>query len=72
MHMYVQVEEVRLRLNVDATVPPDSQPAPAPIESFADMVKISGYCQCVLLPHFSSFGGKVLTFALCRICMKAS
>lgn len=45
MHLYVQVEEVRLRLNVDATVPPDSQPAPAPIESFADMVKISGYCQ---------------------------
>lgn len=32
-----QVEEVRLRLNVDATVPPDSQPAPAPIESFTDM-----------------------------------
>lgn len=32
-----QVEEVCLRLNVDATVPPDSQPAPAPIESFTDM-----------------------------------
>ncbi|GER49578.1 dead box ATP-dependent RNA helicase [Striga asiatica] len=32
-----QVQEVRLRLNVDATVPPDSQTAPAPIESFTDM-----------------------------------
>ncbi|KAK6163867.1 hypothetical protein DH2020_000731 [Rehmannia glutinosa] len=32
-----QVQEVRLRLNVDATVPPDSQLAPAPIESFTDM-----------------------------------
>ncbi|KAG6418056.1 hypothetical protein SASPL_120254 [Salvia splendens] len=32
-----QVEEVCMRLNVDATVPPDSQPAPAPIESFTDM-----------------------------------
>ncbi|XP_047943469.1 DEAD-box ATP-dependent RNA helicase 20-like [Salvia hispanica] len=32
-----QVEEVCMRLNVDATVPPDSQPASAPIESFTDM-----------------------------------
>ncbi|KAL1558763.1 RNA helicase [Salvia divinorum] len=32
-----QVEEVCMRLNVDATVPPDSQPAPAPVESFTDM-----------------------------------
>ncbi|KAL3653191.1 hypothetical protein CASFOL_002872 [Castilleja foliolosa] len=32
-----QVQEVRMRLNVDATVPPDSQQAPAPIESFTDM-----------------------------------
>ncbi|XP_057789815.1 DEAD-box ATP-dependent RNA helicase 20-like [Salvia miltiorrhiza] len=32
-----QVEEVCMRLNVDATVPPDSEPAPAPIESFTDM-----------------------------------
>lgn len=41
MYLYVQVQEVRLRLNVDATVPPGSQPAPAPIESFTDMVRIS-------------------------------
>ncbi|KAJ4980110.1 hypothetical protein NE237_010890 [Protea cynaroides] len=32
-----QIEEVRLRLNVDVTVASDSQPAPAPIESFTDM-----------------------------------
>ncbi|KAJ7959946.1 DEAD-box ATP-dependent RNA helicase [Quillaja saponaria] len=32
-----QIEEVRLRLNVDVTVAPDSLPAPAPIESFTDM-----------------------------------
>ncbi|KAL6312893.1 hypothetical protein AAG906_032152 [Vitis piasezkii] len=32
-----QIEEVRLRLNVDVTVAPDLPPAPAPIESFTDM-----------------------------------
>ncbi|KAL8531300.1 hypothetical protein ACS0TY_008062 [Phlomoides rotata] len=32
-----QVQEVRMRLNVEAIVPPDSQLAPAPIESFTDM-----------------------------------
>ncbi|XP_031486884.2 ATP-dependent RNA helicase DBP2-like [Nymphaea colorata] len=32
-----QIEDVRLRLNVDVTIPPDTAPAPAPIESFADM-----------------------------------
>ncbi|RZC62939.1 hypothetical protein C5167_024708 [Papaver somniferum] len=32
-----QIEEVRLRLNVDVTAAPDSAPAPAPIESFTDM-----------------------------------
>ncbi|CAA2966219.1 ATP-dependent RNA helicase DBP2-like isoform X1 [Olea europaea var. sylvestris] len=32
-----QIQEVRLRLNVDVTVSPDSLPAPAPIESFVDM-----------------------------------
>ncbi|KAL2488467.1 ATP-dependent RNA helicase DBP2 [Forsythia ovata] len=32
-----QIEEVRLRLNVDVTVSPNSLPAPAPIESFVDM-----------------------------------
>ncbi|KAK4408767.1 ATP-dependent RNA helicase DBP2 [Sesamum angolense] len=32
-----QVQEVRLRLNVDVSVPPDSLHAPAPIEAFADM-----------------------------------
>ncbi|EXB56008.1 ATP-dependent RNA helicase DBP2 [Morus notabilis] len=32
-----QIEEVRLRLNVDVTSPPDSEPASAPIESFTDM-----------------------------------
>ncbi|RWR80506.1 ATP-dependent RNA helicase DBP2-like protein [Cinnamomum micranthum f. kanehirae] len=32
-----QIEEVRLRLNVDVTVASDSPPAPAPIESFEDM-----------------------------------
>ena len=34
-----------MRLNVDATVPPDSQPAPAPIESFTDMVMICGFSE---------------------------
>lgn len=45
IYLYAQVQEVCMRLNVDAIVPPDSQPAPAPIESFTDMVKlkISGY-----------------------------
>ncbi|KAK9167886.1 hypothetical protein Syun_000026 [Stephania yunnanensis] len=32
-----QIEEVRLRLNVDVTVASESPPAPAPIESFTDM-----------------------------------
>ncbi|CAH9121114.1 unnamed protein product [Cuscuta epithymum] len=32
-----QVEEIRLRLNVDVDFAADSQPAPAPIESFTDM-----------------------------------
>ncbi|XP_077239319.1 DEAD-box ATP-dependent RNA helicase 20-like [Tasmannia lanceolata] len=32
-----QIEEVRLRLNVDVTVASDSPPAPVPIESFTDM-----------------------------------
>ncbi|KAK3002079.1 hypothetical protein RJ639_020241 [Escallonia herrerae] len=32
-----QIEEVRLRLNVDVTVATDSPSAPAPIESFTDM-----------------------------------
>ncbi|XP_040993787.1 DEAD-box ATP-dependent RNA helicase 52A-like isoform X1 [Juglans microcarpa x Juglans regia] len=32
-----QVENVRLRLNVDVTVALDSSPAPAPVESFTDM-----------------------------------
>ncbi|KAK9279376.1 hypothetical protein L1049_013055 [Liquidambar formosana] len=32
-----QIEEVRLRLNVDVTVASDSPPASAPIESFTDM-----------------------------------
>lgn len=36
--MPLQIEEVRLRLNVDVTVAEDSPPAPSPIESFADMV----------------------------------
>ncbi|ONH99629.1 hypothetical protein PRUPE_6G040300 [Prunus persica] len=31
------IEEVCLRLNLDVSVSPDSAPAPAPIESFADM-----------------------------------
>lgn len=34
----VQISEVRSRLNVDVKVSPDSPPAPAPIESFMDMV----------------------------------
>lgn len=34
----MQIEEVRVRLNLDVTVASDSLPAPAPIESFADMV----------------------------------
>ncbi|KAK4274935.1 hypothetical protein QN277_018092 [Acacia crassicarpa] len=32
-----QIEEVRLRLNLDVSVASDSLPAPAPIESFSDM-----------------------------------
>lgn len=37
---YIQIEEVRLRLNVDVIVAPDLLPAPAPIESFTDMVHL--------------------------------
>lgn len=44
---FSQIEEVRLRLNVDVTVAPDSAPAPAPIETFTDMVDI-----CVSLMRF--------------------
>ncbi|ERN04183.1 DEAD-box ATP-dependent RNA helicase 20 [Amborella trichopoda] len=32
-----QIEDVRLRLNIDVSIPLDSLPAPAPIESFEDM-----------------------------------
>ncbi|KAF6143032.1 hypothetical protein GIB67_041100 [Kingdonia uniflora] len=32
-----QIEEVRMRLNIDVTVSGESSPAPAPIESFTDM-----------------------------------
>ncbi|PHT72507.1 hypothetical protein T459_23292 [Capsicum annuum] len=32
-----QIEEIRLRLNVDVNVAPGSRPAPSPIESFPDM-----------------------------------
>jgi hypothetical protein len=35
---YIQIEEVRLRLNLDVTVSSDSPAAPGPIESFNDMV----------------------------------
>lgn len=35
-----QTEEVRSRLNVDVTVASGSPSAPAPIESFADMVNM--------------------------------
>lgn len=41
--IYIQIEEVRLRLNVDVTVAPDLPPAPAPIESFTDMVNLCVY-----------------------------
>lgn len=34
----MQIEDVRMRLNVEVTVALDSPPAPAPIESFEDMV----------------------------------
>ncbi|CAN6469447.1 unnamed protein product [Victoria cruziana] len=32
-----QIEDVRLRLNVDVMIPQDTAPAPTPIESFTDM-----------------------------------
>lgn len=35
----LQIEEIRLRLNVDVAVALDSHPAPAPVESFTDMVR---------------------------------
>lgn len=35
---HVQIEEVRSRLNIDVAVASNSPPAPAPIESFTDMV----------------------------------
>ena len=38
LYLCVQIEDVRLRLNVDVTVASDSSPALAPIESFTDMV----------------------------------
>lgn len=38
---FLQIEEVRLQLNVEVAVSPDSLPAPAPIESFNDMVTIA-------------------------------
>lgn len=34
-----QIEEVRSRLHVDVTVGSGALPAPAPIESFTDMVR---------------------------------
>lgn len=36
--LHIQIEDVRLRLNVDVTVTLDSPLAPAPVESFTDMV----------------------------------
>ena len=38
LHSRAQIEEIRSRLNVDVTFAVDSEPSPAPIESFADMV----------------------------------
>lgn len=43
---YVQIEEVRLRLNLDVTVASESPAAPAPIESFTDMVFSFTRCTC--------------------------
>lgn len=35
---YIQIEEVRIRLNLDVTAPSGSPDAPTPIETFTDMV----------------------------------
>nr|XP_043611045.1 ATP-dependent RNA helicase DBP2-like [Erigeron canadensis] len=49
-----QIEEVRLRLNVDVTVTPDSPAAPAPIESFTDMCLDASIMKDIAIHEYST------------------
>ncbi|CAH1418023.1 unnamed protein product [Lactuca virosa] len=49
-----QIEEVRLRLNVDVTVTPDSPAAPAPIESFTDMCLASSIMKDIAIHEYTT------------------
>ncbi|KAH7657596.1 ATP-dependent RNA helicase DDX5/DBP2 protein [Dioscorea alata] len=48
-----QIEEVRMRLNVDVTVATDSPPAPAPVESFTDMGLHSSIMKDIALHEYT-------------------
>ncbi|KAM0003474.1 putative RNA helicase [Helianthus debilis subsp. tardiflorus] len=49
-----QIEEVRLRLNVDVAVTSDSPPAPAPIESFTDMCLDSSIMKDIAIHEYTT------------------
>ncbi|XP_039144027.1 DEAD-box ATP-dependent RNA helicase 52A-like [Dioscorea cayenensis subsp. rotundata] len=48
-----QIEEVRMRLNVDVTVAADSPPAPSPVESFTDMCLHSSIMKDIALHEYT-------------------
>lgn len=73
MHIDLQIDEVRLRLNLDVIVAPDSPPAPAPIESFTDMVTRSThenwvYCNGIKVFTWSDL---VWNLLVCSVCILA-
>ena len=60
----MQIEEVRLRLNVDVTVASDSPPAPAPIESFEDMVILAFLVWMLQFRYINSLFVYVFSYAM--------
>lgn len=60
----MQIEEVRLRLNVDVTVASDSPPAPAPIESFEDMVILAFLAWMLQFPYINNVFLYVFSYAM--------
>lgn len=60
----LQIEEVRLRLNVDVIVASDSPPAPAPIESFEDMVILAFLVWMLQFPYINNLFVYVFSYAM--------